>query len=130
MAETLTKMKKLENTLIVFLSDNTMLIFVADPGDFTGKNGLLKKGVEVPVCLSRIPIIWHGPGILQNKASHDPHLSNVDIMPPIFDIIRSPIPVGVQERRLWPMLLGKDYPKEEFLSIFVQQGFGDCIPRF
>ncbi len=106
------------------LYENTILIFVADHGDFTGEYGLIKKGVEVPECLTRIPMIWHGPGIVQSKAPHDAHVSNVDIMPTICDIIGTPIPEGVQGRSLWPMLQGKDYPKEEFSSIIVQQGFG------
>jgi hypothetical protein len=36
----------------------------------------------------------------------------------------APIPDGVQGRSLWPMLTGKPYPKEEFASVMVQQGFG------
>ena len=106
------------------LYENTILIFVADHGDFTGEYGLIKKGVEVPECLTRIPMLWCGPGIKQSKLPHDAHVSNVDIMPTICDIIGTPIPEGVQGRSLWPMLQGRDYPKEEFSSIIVQQGFG------
>ena len=106
------------------LYENTIFIFVADHGDFTGEYGLIKKGVEVPECLTRIPMIWHGPGIVNSKAPYEAHVSNVDIMPTICDIIGTTIPEGVQGRSLWPMLQGKDYPKEEFSSIVVQQGFG------
>jgi len=106
------------------LYENTIFIFVADHGDFTGEYGLIKKGVEVPECLARIPMLWHGPGIIQNKKPSSAHVSNVDIMPTICNIIGSPIPEGVQGRSLWPMLQGKDYPKQEFSSIIVQQGFG------
>lgn len=106
------------------LYENTIFIFVADHGDFTGEYGLIKKGVEVPECLTRIPMIWHGPGIVRSKAPSIAHVSNVDIMPTICDIIGTPIPEGVQGRSLWPMLQGKDYPKEEFSSIIVQQGYG------
>jgi len=106
------------------LYENTIFIFVADHGDFTGEYGLIKKGVEVPECLTRIPMIWHGPGIVRSKAPSEAHVSNVDIMPTICDIIGTPIPEGVQGRSLWPMLQGKDYPKDEFSSIIVQQGYG------
>lgn len=106
------------------LYDNTIFIFVADHGDFTGEYGLIKKGVEVPECLTRIPMLWHGPGIVKSKTPQDAHVSNVDIMPTICDIIDTPIPIGVQGRSLWPMLQGKEYPKKEFSSIIVQQGFG------
>jgi arylsulfatase A-like enzyme len=106
------------------LYDNTILIFVADHGDFTGEYGLIKKGVEVPECLIRIPMLWHGPGIIKNKQPHTAHVSNVDIMPTICDMLDVAIPDGVQGRSLWPLLTGKKYPKEEFESMIVQQGFG------
>jgi arylsulfatase A-like enzyme len=106
------------------LYDNTILIFVADHGDFTGEYGLIKKGVEVPECLIRIPMLWHGPGIIKNKQPHVAHASNVDIMPTICDMLNVAIPDGVQGRSLWPLLTGKKYPKEEFESMIVQQGFG------
>ncbi len=106
------------------LYENTILIFVADHGDFTGEYGLIKKGVEMPECLIRIPMLWHGPGILQSKEAHEAHVSNVDIMPTICNILGVPIPEGVQGRSIWPLLQGKTYPKEEFSSIIIQQGFG------
>ncbi|MEO5998897.1 MAG: sulfatase-like hydrolase/transferase [Chitinophagaceae bacterium] len=106
------------------LYENTILIFVADHGDFTGEYGLIKKGVELPESLARIPMFWHGPGIINNKKPHSAHVSNVDIMPTICDMIGVDLPEGVQGRSLWPLLTGKNYPKEEFASIIVQQGFG------
>lgn len=106
------------------LYDNTILIFVADHGDFTGEYGLIKKGVEVPECLTRIPMLWHGAGIIKNKQPHTAHVSNVDIMPTICDMLNVNIPDGVQGRSLWPLLTGKKYPKEEFESMIVQQGYG------
>lgn len=106
------------------LYDNTVLIFVADHGDLTGEYGLIKKGVGVPDCLARIPMVWHGPGIVKNKKPHAAHVSNVDIMPTICDIVGYPLPDGTMGRSLWPMLQGKDYPEADFASVIVQQGFG------
>lgn len=104
--------------------NNTIFIFTADHGDFTGEFGLIKKGVEVAESLTRIPMIWHGPGIEKNKEAHSAHVSNIDIMPTICDILDVDFPDGVQGRSLWPLLKGEDYPEEEFSSIMVQQGFG------
>tara|TARA_R110002050_G_scaffold188756_11_gene323423 strand:+ start:5117 stop:6778 length:1662 start_codon:yes stop_codon:yes gene_type:complete len=104
--------------------DNTVFIFVADHGDYVGEYGMIKKGAGVPECLTRIPMIWHGPGIVKNKKPHDAHVSNVDIMPTICDMLGVDFPDGVQGRSLWPLLQGKDYPKEEFSNIMVQQGYG------
>lgn len=106
------------------LADNTVVIFVADHGDFAGEYGLIKKGVEVPDCLTRIPMIWSGPNIVGNDQAHTAHVSNVDIMPTICDMIGAPIPDGVQGRSLWPLLSGSTYPTAEFESVMAQQGYG------
>lgn len=106
------------------LADNTIIIFVADHGDFAGEYGLIKKGIEVPDCLTRIPMIWHGPHIVASTQAHQAHVSNVDIMPTLCDMLGVPIPDGVQGRSLWPLLCGKSYPEKEFESIIAQQGFG------
>jgi len=106
------------------LDDNTIFLFVSDHGDYVGEYGLIKKGVGVPDCLTRIPMIWYGPQILKNKIPNDAHVSNVDIMPTICEILGIELPDGVQGRSLWPLLQGKAYPKEEFESIVVQQGYG------
>lgn len=106
------------------LYENTVLLFVADHGDYTGEYGLIKKGAGVPNCLTRIPMLWHGPQILKNKLPHTAHVSNIDILPTICNMIGCAIPDGVVGRSLWPLLTGKDYPKAEFASIVGQQGFG------
>ncbi|WP_121353544.1 sulfatase family protein [Flavisolibacter nicotianae] len=106
------------------LSENTLFIFVADHGDYTGDYGLIKKGVEVPECLTRIPMIWYGPAITKSKRPHTAHVSNVDILPTLCEMLHVGLPEGVQGRSLWPLLTGQSYPKEEFASMLVQQGYG------
>lgn len=103
---------------------NTILLFVADHGDYTGEYGLIKKGAGLPDCLARIPMLWHGPGVQSGPKPHEAHVSNIDIMPTICSIIGYPIPEGVIGRSLWPLLTGKKYPQAEFASVIMQQGFG------
>ena len=45
-------------------------------------------------------------------------------MPTLCEAIGVEIPHGVQGRSLWPLLQGKDYPEEEFRSIYSGVGFG------
>lgn len=106
------------------LYENTILLFVADHGDYTGEYGLIKKGAGLPDCLARIPMLWHGPGIKKSKQPHEAHVSNIDIMPTLCSVVGQPIPEGVIGRSLWPLLSGQDYPKEEFSSVIAQHGFG------
>ncbi len=104
--------------------DNTIIVFVSDHGDYVGEYGLMKKGVGLDDVLARIPMQWTGPGIVANAAPHDAHVSLVDIFPTFCEIIGAEIPIGVQGRSLWPLLRGKEYPREEFSSIIAQDGFG------
>ncbi len=104
---------------------NTIFIFVADHGDYVGEYGMIKKGAGVPEVLTRIPMIWYGPGIAKSNGAHEAHVSNTDIMPTICDMLGVELPDGVQGRSLWPLLQGKEYPHDEFESILVQQGYGN-----
>ena len=106
------------------LNKNTILLFVADHGDYTGEYGFIKKGVGTPEALARIPMIWHGPGIIPDAEPKDAHVSNIDIMPTICSFLNVPIPLGVQGRSLMQILKKERYPKEEFASVMVQNGYG------
>ena len=106
------------------LRENTHLIFLSDHGDFVGEYGLVRKGPELPEVLARIPFSWAGPGIKPQQAAHEAFISIADIMPTICDLIDLPLPAGVQGRSLKPLLLGEDYPRQEFESIYAEHGFG------
>jgi len=106
------------------LRRNTIIVFVSDHGDFVGEYGLVRKGPELPECLTRVPMFWTGPGIVAAARPHPAHVSMVDIMPTLCEAVGVPLPAGVQGRSLWPMLTGKAYPEEEFASVYAEQGFG------
>ena len=106
------------------LRENTHLIFLSDHGDFVGEYGLVRKGPELPEVLTRIPFSWAGPGIRPQDEPHDAFISIADIMPTICDLIHAPMPDGLQGRSLAPILLGEDYPRADFESVYAEQGFG------
>lgn len=104
--------------------DNTIIVFVADHGDYVGEYGLMKKGVGMDEVLVRIPMQWSGPGIRASKLPGSAHVSIIDIFPTICEIMKAQIPDGVQGRSLWPLLQGQAYPEKEFSSIMVEDGYG------
>lgn len=106
------------------LRDTTLVVFLSDHGDFVGEYGLVRKGPDVPECLSRIPLIVTGPGIPAHPDPRTDHVSIADIMPTLCEALDVPLPDGVQGRSLWPMLTGKEYPAAEFFSAYVEHGFG------
>lgn len=106
------------------LRENTILIFVSDHGEFAGEYGLVRKGPEVPEVTMRVPMFVVGPGIRADASPHPAHVSLVDLFPTLCEAIGADVPRGVQGRSLWPLLTGGDYPQEEFVSAYAEQGFG------
>ena len=106
------------------LRENTILVFLSDHGDFVGEYGLIRKGPDLPECLTRVPLFFTGPGILKTDGPRDAHVSLCDVMPTLCEAVGAPIPEGVQGRSLWPMLSGCEYPKEEFSSAYAEHGYG------
>jgi len=106
------------------LRENTIIVFLSDHGDFVGEYGLIRKGPDLPECLTRIPLFFAGPGIITGDAPHEAHVSICDVMPTLCEFLGVPIPEGVQGRSLWPILTGQSYPKEEFSSIYSEHGYG------
>lgn len=104
--------------------DDTVLIFTSDHGDYAGDYGLQRKGVGLPEVLTRVPLVFRGPGIEVSEAMRDELVSLVDVFPTICDMLELPIPDGVQGRSLWPMLAGEPFPKEEFRSVYAELGVG------
>ncbi|MEM7034431.1 MAG: sulfatase-like hydrolase/transferase [Chloroflexota bacterium] len=106
------------------LRENTIIIFLSDHGDFVGEYGLMRKGPELPEALSRIPLLFTGPGIQANDKPHDAHVSIVDLFPTLCEAVGAAIPDGVQGKSLWPLLRGHPYPEAEFASAYAESGFG------
>lgn len=105
---------RLEDTLIVFLSDH---------GDYAGDYGLQRKGVGLPECLVRVPLIMAGPGVAPACNRQD-FVSLVDIMPTVCEAAGVEVPYGVQGRSLWPLATGRPYPRDEFRSVHASLGIG------
>lgn len=106
------------------LYEKTIFVILSDHGDYCGEYGLIRKGAGLAECLTRIPMVWAGYQIKNQPKPMEAHVSLADLFPTFCTAICDSIPMGTQGRSLWPMLTGKEYPKEEFASIVVQQGFG------
>ena len=119
------------------ITENTIVVYSADHGDYLMDYGLGRKGVGMPESLARIPMVWSGPGIEPSKVGSSAFVSMVDFFPTLCEIMGVAIPHGVQGRSLWPILQGQDYPKEEFRSVYCTSGLGglyyeasDNVPYF
>jgi arylsulfatase A-like enzyme len=105
------------------LTDNTVIVYMADHGDYVMEYGLGRKGVGLPEALIRIPMVFAGGGIKPGTFD-GVFTSNADFMPTVCEAIGAEIPIGVQGRSLWPLLRGEAYPADEFRSIYAGVGVG------
>ncbi|NYT41916.1 sulfatase-like hydrolase/transferase [Sphingomonas sp. R-74633] len=107
------------------LLENTIIVRVADHGDYLMDYGLARKGVGLPEDLTHIPMTWTGPGIKPKPGlEKTAFVSMADVMPTLCEAMGAEIPPGVQGRSLLPLLRGEDFPAEEFRSIVSQVGLG------
>lgn len=106
------------------LRENTLLIFVSDHGDFVGEYGLIRKGPDLPEVLTRIPMLWSGPGVEPGGIDRRHCTNLVDILPTICDILGMETPVGVQGKSIRPLLRNRDIPEREFESAYSELGYG------
>ncbi|GAB2990176.1 sulfatase-like hydrolase/transferase [Actinotalea caeni] len=102
---------------------DTVVVHVADHGDFVGEYGLQRKGAGMPEVLMRIPMQISGPGVAPGTQVTEP-VSIVDLMPTLCELAGAPIPDGVQGRSLAPLLRGEPAPPAEFGSVYAELGYG------
>ena len=106
------------------LTENTVIVFISDHGDFAGEYGLMRKGPELPQVLTHIPMIWRGPGIKAQGSLDGFFVNIVDIFPTVCDIIGTEIPYGCQGKSILPLLTGENIPPHEYETAYCESGIG------
>lgn len=106
------------------LTENTIVIYLSDHGDYVGEYGLIRKGADLPDVLTHIPLAMRGPGITGQGIRSDVCVNIVDLLPTLCEMIGEEIPFGVQGRSITSILNGKnDYPSKEFSVAYSESGF-------
>lgn len=96
--DTLEEQGELENTLVMFMSDN---------GFLHGEHGLIDKRCMYEESI-RVPLLAHCPDMIDGNQKTDRIGLNIDICPTILDAAGASIPDGVQGESFLPILRGED----------------------
>ena len=100
------------------LWENTIVIFTADHGELLGDHGLMMKGPWHYEGSIRVPMIFHGPGIVAGQRTRA-LMENADILPTLLGLIGQPVPYGVQGRSQAPVLAGKsDHERDSIVCSY------------
>jgi arylsulfatase A-like enzyme len=88
------------------LSEDTLIIYVSDHGEYLGEHRLIRKSKSAYDCLTHIPYIVRGPGVVTGSKS-DVFVSHEDTMPTVLRAAGLNVPDEVQGRDLGPVLRGE-----------------------
>lgn len=96
------------------LAERTIIMFVADHGDYMGDHGFLGKGLPFDGAL-RVPLIVRGPGVTAGTVIKDP-ASTLDIAPTLLELAGLAEPEGVQGLSAASALAAGAYPRTAALT--------------
>jgi arylsulfatase A-like enzyme len=102
------------------LSENTIVLFTADHGDFATEHHLREKTGCLLDCLARVPLVVSWPGHVPQGRREGALVNQVDIMPTLLKFCGLPVPAGVQGVRL-PF----DRGDSRRSSVYSEYGAGD-----
>ena len=93
------------------LTDDTVVIFTSDHGEFLGHHGLLHKGPPPWRDLTRVSFIMAWPGIPAGSNTRAPS-SHLDIMPTLLDLAGVALPPRLDGMSLKPLLEGRSLDRK------------------
>ena len=95
------------------LTDNTIVIFTSDHGEFLGNHGLLHKGPPPYGDLNRVSFIMAGPGVPEGETTKAPS-SHLDIMATALDLAGvDHDTIGHDGASLKPVLQGETLERDD-----------------
>src|ERR1043166_577682 len=113
--------KQLDNTLIVFSSDN---------GFFWGEHGLGDKRWAYEESI-RDPLLMRYPKLIKPGTTLDQFVLNIDIAPTLLQAAGAPIPKTIQGRSLLPLLKDPKAPwRTSFLTEYFQEKQYPRVPTW
>ncbi len=90
---------------------NTIVVFLSDHGDGMGAHRMVTKQVSFYEEMTRIPLIFAGPGLTgRGKILREPLTSSIDLLPTLCDLAGLKAPAGLPGRSMAPWLSGESNP--------------------
>jgi arylsulfatase A-like enzyme len=111
------------------LTENTIVIFTSDHGDFMGEHRMVRKGMFLYDALLHVPLICYAPGIIK-KGMRVKNLSqHVDIFPTLIDMTGGSSGDDFPGRSLLPFLNGETKEDKDF-AIMASAMYSDLPPNY
>ncbi len=92
------------------LTENTLVVFTSDHGEWLGEHLRYGKGFPAADCVSRVPLLIRYPEITHSTGRQVRGLvEGVDIVPTLLDAAGIPVPYHVQGHSLLPAIEGRTF---------------------
>jgi N-acetylglucosamine-6-sulfatase len=96
--------------------DNTLIVFTSDEGYFYGEHGLSVERRLAYEESARIPLLMRWPKLIEAGSEIDEFALSIDLAPTLLDIGRAPASSDMHGHSLIPLLRGEKVPwRESFL---------------
>ncbi|TDE02780.1 DUF4976 domain-containing protein [Jiangella asiatica] len=96
------------------ISQDTIVVYTADHGDFAGEHGLIEKAPGISYdAITRVPYIWSWPGHLPQGATRDDLVESVDLFPTVSALAGLPDLTSWDGHDLGPALRGEGGPERD-----------------
>ena len=106
------------------ITENTVLVFTADHGDFMGEHHMVRKAMFLYDALLHVPMIWYAPGCIEEGLSLDHLTQNLDIFPTLLDYAGIDIPGELTGRSLKNILQGQSPDDDDFM-VYASAAYSD-----
>ncbi len=88
------------------LTENTVIVFTADHGNFGGRYGLVGKTKAFYDALVRVPLVIHLPELNTGK-TYEAQIENIDVMPTVMEYLGFDHITGVKGRSFLDIIKGE-----------------------
>ena len=109
------------------ISDNTIIVFTADHGDFMGHYGMVRKGMFLYDALLHVPFIMYAPGQMTAGTRTSVMAEGVDLFPTLVDLTGGEAIKELPGRSLKPFLSGKTEADDHL--VFASAAYSDLGPE-
>ena len=108
------------------LTEETLVVYCADHGDFAGEHGIIEKAPGLSYdAITRVPMLWSWPGRFAAGQRRDDLIETIDVFPTLCELAELRVPQSVDGRSLAPLLRGETVAPRE--AVYTENAWSKAI---
>lgn len=108
------------------LTEETVVIYCADHGDFAGEHGIIEKAPGISYdAITRVPMLWSWPNHFPAGRWVEDLIETVDVFPTLCELAGVRTPASVDGRSILPLLRGE--PMTTRAAVYTENAWSKAI---